>query len=283
GGLLERMRAAGLSGGVRYVERDASQLPFLLDSLRGMIRERALGGAWVVNIAPDWAAKISGLLGAYSIPVVHLSRRPAAPLSAALDTPGAIRAGARLLARAGCGRLAMLAFGAERYEDIAESFVATCEALGIDHRTESMPFAPNAELADFERYGHATATRLMSGRNLPDGLLILDDFIGRGALAALLRMGARVPQDVRVCVHARKGDSFPDVFGLPVSRMEADDAAVAESAFDLMEQAVRGEPIAEPHVRRPLKIIPAEAADAAGGAKPFAGVEAGATAQGGDR
>jgi len=267
-GLLTRVNAAGVPGGVRYCGYEDSQLPLLLDSLRGMIRERALRGAWVYFVNPAWVSRIAALMSEYSVPLLHQSSLRIAPYSVSYDTPAAVRAGTRELVERGCRRLARIAHAAEVYQESDEAFRATCEALDASYRIENRPFVPDALISDFERYGQAAATKLMSQPDRPDGLLITDDFIGRGALAALLRLSVRVPQDVRVCTHARRGDGFPGVYGLPVARMEADSDALAAAAFDLMERAVKGDPIPEPHLRLPMRLIPEDAPDAAPGASP---------------
>jgi len=83
------------------------------------------------------------------------------------------------------------------------------------------PYDPNAldgypqsaMEAMFGRYGNA-------GRDLPDLFVFTDDYLARGALVALLALGIRVPQDVRVATLANKG--FTPVFPVSLTRSEVD-------------------------------------------------------------
>lgn len=63
------------------------------------------------------------------------------------------------------------------------------------------------------RYGKAE-------RDLPDLFVFTDDYLARGALMALLALGIRVPQDVRVATLANKG--FAPVFPVSLTRVEVD-------------------------------------------------------------
>jgi DNA-binding LacI/PurR family transcriptional regulator len=257
-GILSRFRSHNIAASVRFVGHDDAHLPILLQTLRGLIQERALRGVWLMSVEPSWVLAVQDLLVEFAIPLIHLSPRRTARFSVLLDYAGAIRNGARHLVEEGCRSLAMLLFGFEPFAENAEAFRATCEALRVAYRIEMMPFKSDGALPTFEHFGREAVERLMQGAERPDGLLIMDDFIGRGALATLSRLGIGIPRDLRVCTFARKGDSFPSVFGVPVARLEADDDAVAAAACEMMEQIIRKEPISVPHLRLPVQLIKAE-------------------------
>ncbi|MBR2837333.1 MAG: GntR family transcriptional regulator [Kiritimatiellae bacterium] len=73
----------------------------------------------------------------------------------------------------------------------------------------------------FERYGRAP-------RDLPDLFLFTDDYLARGALVALVAMGVRVPDDVRVATLVNKG--FAPAFPVSLTRSEIDPVRCGEAA-----------------------------------------------------
>jgi len=230
----------------------------LLKALKTRADRGFLHGVWIAALPPALVQSAVNLLSSYEIPVVHISSRPHARYSVSIDTASAIRMGTRHLIEQGCRRVAFLSFGLERFGGQAEAFRATCEALGVHHEILTMPYDDNARLGWFERYGSHVTQELFARHLRPDGLLIGDDWIGRGALTALLRLDVSVPDEVRICTHARVGSGYPDSFGMPVARLELDDAEVAEAACRMMEQIIAKEELKEPHQWVKLRLVPAE-------------------------
>ena len=64
--------------------------------------------------------------------------------------------------------------------------------------------------------------------DLPDVFVFTDDYQARGALVALLAMGVRIPQDVRVVTLANKG--FVPAFPVSLTRFEVDPVHCGEVA-----------------------------------------------------
>jgi DNA-binding LacI/PurR family transcriptional regulator len=118
-------------------------------------------------------------------------------------------------------------------------------------------FEPDAAAASFESYGMQAGASLAAEKSKYDGVLITDDGVGRGVLMSLLTRGVRVPEDLKVCTHAWRGDSYPDIFSVPVARMETDDIKYASAAHQLMARLLAGESIETPHVRIPGRLVPA--------------------------
>ena len=249
--ILRQGRVRGHTVASVMVDQDMALLP----ALKARADRGALRGVWLRGIPGPAAAAAFRMLDECRVPVVALSEYPQARYTVALDTPAAIRLGARYLIALGCSRLALLTSGVDHFPDRAEACRATCEALGAGLEIASLPYHEDAPLATYELHGSRSVETLFSRPAKPDGLLITDDVIGRGALAALLRLGLRAPQDVRVCTHARVGSGFPSVFGMAVARMEVDTARVAAAACQMMERVLSGEPVPEPRVRLPLRFI----------------------------
>lgn len=229
-----------------------------LSSLKARAERGILAGVWLHSLAHPLAQKAEALLAGLAVPVVHISNRPDKGYVLGVDLLEGIRSGTRWLLGQGCRRPALLCFAADMHPERAEAFTATCEALGVRGEILGMPYDDEAAPASFERYGSRTVRTLFERPRPPDGLMIADDGIGRGAFTALLQQGVRVPEDVRVCTHSRKGSSFPDIFGMPVARVELDESGVADAACRLMDQLVAREEPEERHVIVRLRLVAPE-------------------------
>ena len=264
--VLSHCAAEGLPAELRFIGTGATQWREFLTWLEERGRENGLAGIWIGDMVREEVRDVCSRMSSLGVPVIDVGAGSVsdAPFSVGSNMRPALRQATRLLIERGCRRLLMLCAGPREYQrpEREEAFLATCEALGVHGETVAMPVSGHGTQEGFERFGSATVeTRLKERGTRYDGLVITDDFIGRGALAALLRLGIRVPEDVQVCTHCRRGDSFPDVLGLPVIRMESDDGAWARAAGALMESAVQGTP-SEPHVRLGLRVLtPSTCAD----------------------
>ena len=65
-------------------------------------------------------------------------------------------------------------------------------------------------------------------RCLPDVLVFTDDYLARGGLTALLSLGIRVPEDVRVATFANKG--YAPTFPISLACFQADPVGWGETA-----------------------------------------------------
>lgn len=258
--------AIGQHGAIRgavitfMVVQNAEEL--LLPAFKARLSRGLLRGVWMGSIPPHLARGAVELLSRYSVPVVHLSQHRVSPFTVSHDAPKAIRMGTRHLIEQGCTRIALLGFGMDRFPEREEAFFATCEALDASGEVLAMPYKDLAGLAAFERHGSQAAEALFARSDPPDGLMLADDGIGRGALTALLRLQIRVPEDVRICTHARVGSSYPGIFGMPVARLLQDEEEQADAACRMMESLMAGEEIPEPHLRLPPRLVAAQEAAA---------------------
>lgn len=138
-----------------------------------------------------------------------------------------------------CGVKRILFSGYGHYE--AE--LATFRAAGFD--VESLPvWPPNriGYLEDTERKAMETLrARFAKGKPRPDLVYFADDYIARGGLTALLALGVRVPEDVRVVTFANKG--FAPVFPISLARIESDPVAVGICAAEAIIARLEGRPV----------------------------------------
>jgi hypothetical protein len=244
----------------------------VLGLLKQKVEQGALRGVWMGYLNTQWVMDADVFLARYGIPLIHLSSaRKVTRYAAGGDAVGMLRAGTRHLVDLGCRSIVCVACAFDINPEWQEAFVATCEALGVRHTLVNGEFAQGSVEANFERFGRQVGASLVAEGIKHDGMLITDDVAGRGVLMSLLAGGVRVPEDLKVCTHARRGDSYPDIFSIPVARMETDDMECASGAHQLMARLLAGESIETPHVRIPGRLVPA-------GTGSDAGLEAGSQA-----
>lgn len=108
-------------------------------------------------------------------------------------------------------------------------------AAGIAVRTVSVkPDFAGGKLAGVERAGYETFRKLLAGgRNAPrpDRLYFFtDDYLARGALAAMAEARIAAPEDVRIATWANAG--LAPIYHRELSRLEIDPAAAGAAAAD---------------------------------------------------
>ena len=252
--LSERVYKHGQDLRVHVVQRGPTMLPRFLETVQTMADGGHLSGAFMINLVPEWVLKAESILAARGIPVVHFSNSMVAKYSISSDNQKAIRGGTRWLAKTGCAKIVRLSYSIGVHPAMDEAFVATCEALEIAHDSINRPMMSGSTAADFELLGKELGEKIVRLASPPDGVLITDDWLGRGVLSAFVRAGVDVPGRMKICTFARKGDSYPSVFDLPVACLVSDAAVSADAGCDMMSAFSRGENPAEPHVRVPLEL-----------------------------
>jgi len=80
----------------------------------------------------------------------------------------------------------------------------------------------------------------------PDGLLLLDDMLFRDVSIAIMELGIRVPEQLRIVSHANKGSEMFIPF--PVTLLEVDPQPCAEKMGTMLLQLLNGEAVPHPQV-----------------------------------
>jgi DNA-binding LacI/PurR family transcriptional regulator len=120
--------------------------------------------------------------------------------------------------------------------------VARLSACGAVSHSEWVwrPTRPLLEMTSTnEEIGFQAAKRMFgsssSSCGIPDGLVILDDMMTRGALVALRKHGLQLGKDVHVATHANKGSSILYGYEDELTLVEFDPVEVVESLFEMLE------------------------------------------------
>jgi DNA-binding LacI/PurR family transcriptional regulator len=171
------------------------------------------------------------------------------------DGAAGMRMGVAALAEQGCRRIGLWvpAEANRTYPEVPGDSLMFHEAL----RAVGLPFIPdvcrdNAVILNragavtrqsHQEQGYDAVMELFrdSGRAKPDGLLIGDDMMTSGALAAFQELGIRVGRDVHVATQANFGS--PILFGYEnvITRLVYDPAECVDKVLGTLERAMRGD------------------------------------------
>jgi DNA-binding LacI/PurR family transcriptional regulator len=197
------------------------------------VREGRLAGVAIVSgtLAPD----LRDELRRQGVPVVGGDVAMAGRMESHL--PALVGAGVRYLAEHGCRRLAMAGWGQH----------ALFQAALAEHGLEYRPAWVRDDLHPaWSGAGWEEFREIWAGTEKPDGLLITDDVLSQDVTLAILEMGIRVPEDLRVASHANKGSDLRYPF--PVELLTVDPDLRAHHLSAELMRLLRGEPAMEPAV-----------------------------------
>lgn len=192
------------------------------------------------------------------LPVAILGYTTADLPRLALDYGHLVAIGVDCLAQAGCRQIGLVTpFGWKRsveaaFGDDLAAFQQALVAAGRPYRPEfvweDLGVRKDAESETNQEAGYRAMKDIFEKRatssSRPDGLVIADDMMTKGALVALERLGLRVGQDVKIASHANK-DS--DVLGLHAESLrlvEFDLDEMVEAMFRLLEPQMEGKSLA---------------------------------------
>ena len=120
--------------------------------------------------------------------------------------------------------------------------------VGLSYRHELVhdptaiaPIGSTSEIT-LQKQGYDVATRVFgASKARPDGVVIINDVLAAGALAALRRFKVAPGEDVQIASHSNAGS--PTLLGYEdeIARLEIDPQQVIESLFGLLDSAMAGQ------------------------------------------
>jgi DNA-binding LacI/PurR family transcriptional regulator len=236
------------------------------DDLAEALKTRRLAGLLFAGESNPAALK---WLLKQKVPLVALSYAPVAPYRVRLDHSQTAHLGTSELARRGCKHIALwipvgVGIGPEAGRDDFEELAAFKSALaehglkfdpslvwrGSD-LSAGVPATPEA--SNFEQ-GAEAARGVFEGKTpKPDGILVLDDLMARGALSVFQEQGLRPGQDFQLATHTNRGSQlllgFEDII-----RLEFDPHQIAVAMIDLLDTLIAGETPENPVISIPPSI-----------------------------
>ena len=173
-------------------------------------------------------------LATRGVPYAVASRTPATPLGAVgityHDYESALPEFIADCRSSGVRQVVLL-----RWEDLMCDAAPALRAAGIEVATvTARPDFADGKLFGVERAGYKTFKKLLAGgRNAPrpDRLFFFtDDYLARGALAAMAEAKISAPENVRIATWANAG--LAPIYHRELSRLEIDPAAAGAAAAD---------------------------------------------------
>lgn len=243
------------------------------DDLARALEEDQLGGVVFVGESNPDALK---WLARFKTPLVALSYTPIAPFRVKIDHADAVRLGVETLIAQGCCELGLWIphgvgigrTGRARSFPELDAFKETLQKHGLPFRPErvwcldqlSDQVPPRASESNQEqglraarevfgamaknrktRQARDMSTPVTSARDFPDGLVIDDDMMTRGALTSLGKMGLRVGQDIRIATHTNRGSSVLAGHEDELTLIEIDPDEIAAALFSMLETLSEGQ------------------------------------------
>ncbi|MCC6580682.1 MAG: GntR family transcriptional regulator [Phycisphaeraceae bacterium] len=247
--LQKLMRERDIQPDIWIDPRPLDERHMVWPALEQAIQERRIHALIVPQASPDIMSWIPGL----SVPVAVFASGED-PFMVNLDNRQAAILGIQALRDQGC-RSVSLMIGAKSRNALDPSgrthalapflqqFDLSAEEAQLVTRSEWMmyygPIPGTATSVDYEAFGYEAFRRLWSMPHRPDGLLLIDNVIAKGVIAAMLQLQVE-PEQLKVVTtklaHVRL---FSPV---PITCILVDDRAIAEALLTQVEKQFNGEP-----------------------------------------
>lgn len=252
-----------LSGLKQVTQKEGGELLPFPD---GRIDERETASAWDPLMTAMESGRIQALVATsisqYSLEWLAKLKLPVAwfasarfPNGVRFDGAALYRSSLQTLRRQGCSTVGLISatdldrtvFRSERGKETfyTDGFREACAECGL--RTRPQWIRSTARLGEADRLG-AAAVRC-SGHRLfyqfwkqserPEGLLIDDDNLAEGSLVAMLELGVRVPEELKLVLHRNAHLEYYCPF--PVAYIVTDEHAVSRALWQQVQRQFRGE------------------------------------------
>lgn len=259
----------GYANRLYMVRAHSSELRSDRDQLIVDIRKRLVRGliavAWPCHEAHEERERASEdrelleLIRANRVPLVGWTGA-GVPGAVALDYESVGRLGAEHFLDRGVGPIALIvgSDAISEQPDALAGFRAAVQRRG--GRVAPEHIVRIRELS--QAAGYAAMRRLWSLEDRPRAVVIADDVVARGAMAAVLELGIAVPQQLELAaLYIRDTDMF---FPKPFVRLEVDEDVAAQQVIGQLLKAIKdpGAPLT-PIACQPTVVAPADGAEPA--------------------
>jgi DNA-binding LacI/PurR family transcriptional regulator len=190
-----------------------------------------------------------------NLPLVALAYTPLTRWRVKIEHAETARIGVRALAAQGCKRLALLmplgcgigrAPGEKSFPEL-DAFKAALKKAGLPFEAalvwQNEALRSDAACTESnQEQGWRAVADLFSNRDFaPDGLVILDDMMARGALVGLGKLGLRPGEDIKIATHINKGSAALHGYEDDLTLIEIDPAQIVTALFALLEPLMEGQ------------------------------------------
>ncbi len=222
------------------------------EDLADAIQTRRLHGIIFVG---EQNPKAAQWLETQNLPLVALAYTPLAKWRVCLDHAETARLGVKSLAAQGANRIALLvplgsgigrAPEAKSFPEL-DAFKSALKKAGLEFDA-SLVWRHDDLRSDFttdetnQEQGFRAANELFANKkNQPDGVVILDDMMARGALVAFSKLGLRPRADIKIATHTNKSATTLHGYEDDLIFIEIDPAQIVAALFSMIETLMNGD------------------------------------------
>jgi DNA-binding LacI/PurR family transcriptional regulator len=116
-----------------------------------------------------------------------------------------------------------------------------------DQATELPNSLPRESRGGFQEQGYYTALQVFDKKTAkgdkPEGIVIVDDLMTRGAIAAFQKMNLRLGTDIKIATHANKDSPALLGYESDLILLEMDVAELVDGLYEMLEARIEGRPV----------------------------------------
>ncbi|WP_309386245.1 LacI family DNA-binding transcriptional regulator [Cerasicoccus frondis] len=203
------------------------------------LKQRKLDGLLACEINNDnyelWLAN-------QNIPTVALAPSKHFP-TVGIDSNQLIEHSVAHLAAQGCRTVGLLGILSRHYE----YFTAATQKYGIKIKQEAVIHPEDEKDPPFdvhEQLGREWISKCLEccggKKNLPDGMVVTDDLLARGACLQMKEYGIRIGEDLKIVSHANKGSLSLEYWEDHITIAEIDPAQMVSEMFQILDKLMDG-------------------------------------------
>ena len=209
----------------------------------------------VAGVTAPWSRTWLAPIERLQLPLVGLWS-DVFPYRVDLDYRDMVSRGTGYLLAQGCRKLALMGWGSTT-QSLIRDFRNALEQADAQSReawirTDLHPSLPGAGWAEFRELWAAFEEK-------PDGLILLDDMLFDDVKTAILEIGVRVPDQLKLVTHANKGSGLTAPF--PFARAEFDPDECAHLLGGMLMKLLKNEPVEPPVMVQGFRWCEPEAGD----------------------
>jgi len=219
--------------------RSSGEIPAHADLVEALLNHKLDG----LLLAARASEEQETWLRRQGIPVVSFAVRDTGPWCVTVHYEELIRLGVQSLRDAGCHTIGLLGILAEHgpvfLKALGDSGLPVDPAWVLCPKNGDHPPADTHDQLGrdyaLQLFTQDKARRKANKSGMPDGILITDDLLARGACTVLEAAGRSIGKDIKVATHATKGARVLSPWERDLARIVVDPEQIVDAMFALLE------------------------------------------------